>query len=112
MSEASPYARQEQGLPPILIFHPCLSVAGTKYTIAFSLSVVSSYANGNPWSVVFGGATTFSGIGAAAAWAQYKSHVTCGTTAASNLLEFRLASQTNRAASLLIDNVVATVGWT
>lgn len=108
MSEAIPHARRGSGLPPVLTLHPCLSVAGTKYRIAFQLSVISNYSNGNPWSVVLGGTTLVSGAGSSVAWVQYQLPVTCGANAASNSLQFRLQSNTNRAARILVDNVIVT----
>ena len=100
---------REKGRPPVLTLRPCLSVAGTRYTVAWSLNVLSSYNNGNAWSVVLGGVTGASGAGSAVPWKQYSFTVTCGATAASNVLEFRMSSSNSRAASLRIENVTVTV---
>ena len=100
---------REKERPPVLTLRPCPSVAGTMYTVAWSLSVISGYNNGNAWSVVLGGVTGTSGPGSALAWKRYSFTVTCGATAASNILEFRMSSSNNRAATLQIDNVTVTV---
>ncbi|KAK4121571.1 hypothetical protein N657DRAFT_635602 [Parathielavia appendiculata] len=85
-------------------------VAGTRYRLTFQIIIVSSYTNGNPWSVTLGGVTLVSGAGSYIAPVQYWFPVTCGATAASNTLAFRLQSNTNRAARLLVDNGVEFEG--
>ncbi|KAM7203313.1 hypothetical protein V8F33_002304 [Rhypophila sp. PSN 637] len=79
-------------------------VAGQKYRLLFNAAVVSSYSNGNAWSVVLGGNTITSGGGNAVSWSTYISTHTCGSTAASNRLELRASSSNNRAAHFQFDN--------
>ncbi|KAK3985835.1 hypothetical protein QBC44DRAFT_352735 [Cladorrhinum sp. PSN332] len=83
--------------------------AGKRYRISLLLSVVSNYTNGNPWSVIYGGTTLMSGAGSSLAWTQQSFVVTCGVTGASNSLQIRLQSNTNRAARLMVDNISATL---
>ena len=75
--------------------------------IAFQVSVVSSYTNGSPWSVALGNGVFVSGAGSSLAWTQYSFNWRCGSTS-SNTLAFKLQSNANRAASLLVDNLTLT----
>ncbi|KAK4465184.1 hypothetical protein QBC42DRAFT_314388 [Cladorrhinum samala] len=82
--------------------------AGKQYRIVVKYSVVSSYTNGNPWSVAVGGTTVTLGAGASVAWTQQSAVVTCAASSADNLVKFSLSSNNNRAARLLVDFVTVT----
>ncbi|KAK4186726.1 hypothetical protein QBC35DRAFT_464426 [Podospora australis] len=83
--------------------------AGKQYRITYMVSVVSSYTNGNPWSVVLGGVTIASGAGSSMAFTQLSRTHTCGNSPSANQIQFKIASNNNRQARLLVDNVVATL---
>ncbi|KAK4220696.1 hypothetical protein QBC38DRAFT_505520 [Podospora fimiseda] len=83
--------------------------AGKQYRLSLTIGVISSYSNNSPLSIVYGGTTLRSGIGSLMALTPVSYVVACGTTAASNSLQFRMASQTNRAVSLLVDNISAVL---
>jgi hypothetical protein len=76
--------------------------AGKKYRLVIDTAVVSSYTNGNPWSIVIGGQTISSGVGSATAWT-----VTIGTFTAqgNDELQLRMSSANNRAGRLQVDNI-------
>lgn len=80
------------------------SSAGKKYRLTFNYAVISSYTNGNAWSVVFGGATLASGAGASMSWSTAMYTHTCGSTSASNQLELRCSSSNSRQAHFQFDN--------
>ncbi|KAK0742039.1 hypothetical protein B0T21DRAFT_345887 [Apiosordaria backusii] len=81
---------------------------GSSYRLTFLLSIVSSYTNGNPWSVVLGSTTIASGAGSSTAWRQFTYTFVCSSTEAVNNLNFRLQSNNNRAARMMVDNVAVT----
>lgn len=86
---------------------PTISVPGRAYRVSFIYSIVSSYTNGNPWSVVLGGETLISGAGSSRAWASHTKDYTC-TGTGNDVLQFRIRSNNNREARLLVDNVTVT----
>lgn len=94
---------------PVLTLRSRLSVAGSSMKITFQYSVVSSYSNGNPWSVTLGNTVLVGGGGASLSWSQFSREVVCGPTESSNTLAFRLQSNANRAASLLVADVTVTL---
>ncbi|KAK0670341.1 hypothetical protein QBC41DRAFT_345679 [Cercophora samala] len=81
---------------------------GSTYRVTFRMSIVSSYSNGNPWSVVMGSSTITSGTGSSLAWTQLSYTFVCSATETGNILTFRLQSNNNRAARMLVDDVVVT----
>ncbi|VBB76843.1 Putative protein of unknown function [Podospora comata] len=81
---------------------------GADYRLTFRISVISSYTNGNPWSVVLGGRSITSGPGSSLAWTQIGYTFVCSATQGGNDLTFRIQSNNNRAARMLVDDVVVT----
>ncbi|KAK3328726.1 hypothetical protein B0H66DRAFT_634012 [Apodospora peruviana] len=78
--------------------------ADKKYRLVFNYAIVSSYNNGNAWSVVLGGNTVTSGVGYTAPWSIILYTHTCGASPASDQLELRCSSAANRAAHFQFDN--------
>ena len=81
-------------------------VAGAKYRLTFDVSVISSYTNNSPWSVSVGTTTgnVYSGTGGSLAWTSAAYVHTCATTTAENQLRLSVASNNNRAVTVLFDN--------
>lgn len=84
------------------------SEPGADYRLTFRISVISSYTNGNPWSVVLGGRSITSGAGSSLAWTQIGYTFVCSATRGGNDLTFRIQSNNNRAVRMLVDDVVVT----
>ncbi|KAK4171259.1 hypothetical protein QBC36DRAFT_391226 [Triangularia setosa] len=79
---------------------------GASYRLIFLLSLVSSYTNGNPWSVKLGSTTVASGAGSSVAWNQFSHTFACSSAESGNDLVFKLQSNTAREARLLVDDVI------
>ena len=74
--------------------------------MSLQVAIVSSYTNGNAWSIVAGAKTVVSGAGSAVAWNNVVFVHTCGATAAANTLSLKMQSSNSRQATMLVDNVV------
>ncbi|KAK4170767.1 hypothetical protein QBC36DRAFT_370026 [Triangularia setosa] len=81
---------------------------GASYRLTTQFSIVSSYSNGNPWSIVLGSATLTSGSGASVAWNQASRIFVCSGTPSANDFMYRMQSNTAREARMLVDFVTVT----
>ncbi|KAM7196872.1 hypothetical protein V8F20_006839 [Naviculisporaceae sp. PSN 640] len=89
----------------IRVSQPITCVAGERYRVMMDLFFSSSYSNGNPWSVVIGTTTIATGVGASMPWSIMTSTFTCSGNPTADVLSFSVASNNNRAGTMLVDNV-------
>ncbi|KAK4205058.1 hypothetical protein QBC40DRAFT_344934 [Triangularia verruculosa] len=78
---------------------------GVSYRLTTLYSIMSSYTNGSPWSIVLGGTTIASGIGNSVARTQVSHTFVCSATPAANELSYRIQSHISRQARMLVDSV-------
>lgn len=84
---------------------PSNSTSGARYRLSIDYAVVSSYANGIPWSIQIGPTIFLSGTGAAVGWTTSSSIFTCGPSVSTNTLTIKVAANNSRAGALQVDNI-------
>ena len=93
----------------VVVGQPLNCIAGIRYRVSVDVAYQSSYSNGNPWTVLVGGATMVTSTGASIAWTtvNYRDYLCAGDPAV-DVLQFRAQSNSNREGHLMVDNVIVT----
>ena len=93
----------------VVVGQPLNCIAGIRYRVSVDVAYQSSYSNGNPWTVLVGGATMVTSTGASIAWTtvNYMDYLCAGDPAV-DVLQFRAQSNSSREGHLMVDNVIVT----